>query len=441
MIESLLIKNVNIAFPDKTVSGDVFVKDGRIEKIAPSLSENAEVVIREEGLTLLPGSIDPHVHFRDPGATHKEDLSSGSRAAASGGVTSFFDMPNTSPSTTSLETLEEKKDSASRKSLINYNFFMGATTDNLDHCLRAKNVPGIKIYVGSSTGNLLVDETELLTQFFKQSPHLIAIHSEDETLICENKERYKESTNVHDHNRIRSVEGAIKCTQRCVALALKHHARLHICHLTTEEELNFLKETNRTDLITTEVTPQHLWAFAPEVYEKWGTFAQINPPIREKRHQQALLKGLLEGHIHCIGSDHAPHTKEEKQQSFGKAPSGMPGVETSLPLMLNAVNQGTFSLQQVISWCSEGPANLFNIHNKGMIKEGFDADLVLVDLKKKKTFEKSQIISKCGWSLFEGQSLTGWPIATFVNGQCVYREGDFFEEIKGKEIQLRNLKK
>lgn len=434
MIASLLIKDVDIVFPSKTLHGDVFVENGKIKSIGPSLSVTAEQTIYEKGLTLLPGCIDPHVHFRDPGVTHKEDLTSGSKAAAAGGVTSFFDMPNTKPSTTSLDALAEKKAIAADKSLVNYNFFIGATTENVQECLRAENVPGIKIYVGSSTGNLLVDDEDLLTEFFQKSPHLIAVHSEDEGLIRENKQRYEGTTNVLDHNYIRSVEGALKCTKRCVQLAIKHNTRLHICHLSTEDELRYLIETNRSDIITTEVTTQHLWTYAPDIYEKWGTFAQINPPIREKHHQHALFKGLLDGHIQCMGSDHAPHKKEEKDQIFGQAPSGMPGVETTIPVMLDAVKNGLFTLQQLVYWCSESPAKLFNVQNKGCIKEGFDADLVLVDLNKTKELSSKDIVSKCGWNIFEGQSFTGWPVVTYVNGQMVFREGDFFEDVKGKEV-------
>ena len=437
MIDSLLIKGVDIVFETETKHGDVLIEHGKIKDIGPSINAEAETEINESGLTLLAGAIDPHVHFRDPGATHKEDLSSGSKAAASGGVTSFFDMPNTKPSTTSIQSMQEKKELAAQTSCVNYNFFMGATKDNMTDCIQAENIPGIKIYVGSSTGSLLVDGEDELTQIFSKAKRLIAIHSEDEALIKENQQRYAHSENVEDHNRIRSVEGALKCTQKCVSLAIKHQARLHICHLSTKDEYLYLKSLNRPDLISTEVTPQHLLLHAPEIYQKWGTFAQINPPIREKDHQESLMNGLLDGTIACIGSDHAPHTKDEKNKAFGKAPSGMPGVETSVPLLLTGVNQKKWTLQDLTRWVSLAPAHLFNIENKGQIKAGYDADLMLVDLNHRHMLSNQQTQSKCGWTIFNGFQAQGKPIMTLVNGQVVYREGDFFTDIKGKEVKFK----
>jgi len=440
MIESLLIKGVQLVLPTGLFEGDVFVQNGRIADIGPSLSHAAELTIDEQGLCLIPGGIDPHVHFREPGATHKESLYTGSKAAVSGGITSFFDMPNTSPSTTTLEALDAKKKIASDTSLANYNFFIGASGDNLDALIAATDVPGIKIYVGSSTGSLLVDTIELLRPIFEQTSLPIAVHSEDEALVQENYRKYAGSTDVMDHLNIRSTEAAIRCTKQLVSLALECNKRLHVCHLTTKDEAEYLKAVNRKDLISTEVTAQHLLTYAPDVYENWGTFAQINPPIRAKEHQQALWKALLDGTIDCMGSDHAPHTIAEKEQPFGKAPSGMPGVEHTLPLMLNLVHENKVSLEQVVNWVCKKPAELYNIKHKGSLTVGYDADMVLLDLKKSQTITKDNIVSNAGWSIFEGQTLTGWPIATFVNGQLVYREGDFFESVKGKAIAFEHSK-
>lgn len=436
MIESTLIKNVSIVTDRDIKTGDIFIKNGKIEAIGPSLHVSAEQVIEDSGLTALAGGIDPHVHFRDPGAEHKEDLYTGSKSAAAGGITSFFDMPNTSPSTITEEAMANKKLTASKKSLVNYNFFIGATQDNFTCCNTVENVPGIKIYVGSSTGSLLVDRGDVLEEFFSSTKRLIAVHSEDEHILRRNYELFSNSTSCTDHYKIRSVEAALTCTTRLVELAIRHNTRLHICHLTSKDELDHLipimkKHPN----ITTEVTPQHLFTYGPELYERFGTYAQINPPIREKEHALALQQGLLNNHIHLVCTDHAPHTKEEKNKPFGKAPSGMPGVETSLPLLLNKVNQGWCTLPQVTSWMSKNVATCFKIQNKGELKTGYDADITLVDMNKVKEIKGNDLQTKCKWTCFEGLSVKGWPLMTFVNGQLVYREGDFFEEERySKEI-------
>ena len=433
MIDSILFKACHYSSPSGLREADILVEQGRITKIEPSLPEHAQVIVKERGLVLIPGAIDPHVHFREPGMTHKETIYTGSKAAASGGVTSFFEMPNTSPSATTRDTVQEKKKIAKDTSLVNYNFFIGASGDNLDELLLVENVPGIKIYVGSTTGSLLVDKHAPLTDIFSKTDKLIAVHSEDEAIIRENKAHYSMSTSVSDHERIRSVEAAVKCTSFLIDLAMQYSTRLHVCHLTTQEELA-LFQVSKPNFISTEVTPQHLFLHSPDCYEHLGTYAQINPPIREKRHRLALWDGLVSGVIDCIGSDHAPHLQSEKDLPFGKAPSGMPGVETSLPLLLNKVHEGACSLQDVVRWMCEGPARLFQCRTKGRIEVGYDADLVLLDLKKKSQILNERQVTQSGWSAFHGNDIVGWPIATYVNGQLVYREGDFFEDIKGKEV-------
>jgi len=433
MIESILFKQVSLFENNQIV--DILVKHGKIIAIEPYLKEHAELIINEKGLHIMPGAIDVHVHFRDPGLTHKEDFYTGSKAAAAGGITSFFDMPNTKPSTTTLSLLEEKRQLAAKKSLVNYNFFMGATPENIDDLKKAQNIAGVKIYVGSSTGDLLVSEQDPLERIFKEIPHLIAVHSEAEHVIRRQKEKYQHRQEVADHPDIRSVEAAVESTKRVILLAKKYKHRTHICHLSTEEEVALLQ--GLSPLITTEVTPQHLFKFSPDCYLQYGSFAQMNPPIREQRHAKGLMKGLKEGVIGCIATDHAPHTKEEKKLPFGQAPSGIPGVETSLPLLLNLAAQHQCQRSDILKWMCHNPARYFNIQDKGFLKVGYDADLVLVDLKKNKKVGAGH--SKCGWSLFEEDYLTGWPIMTFVNGQLVFREGEFFETIKGKEVKINRL--
>jgi dihydroorotase len=436
--ESILFKKVLIVSSKESKEGDVLVENGKITKIAPFIHPHASLIIEEKGLALFPGVIDTHVHFREPGLEKKETIYSGSKAGISGGVTSFFEMPNTNPLAVSVATVEAKKKIASETSLSNYNFFIGANKENLDELYKIENVPGIKIFVGSSTGNMLVDTDEhLLPIFQKKSNRLIAIHSEDEAQVRRNAERYKESTDVKDFLKIRTVEAALSSTKRMVAMALKTQRRLHVCHLTTQEEAEFLAQLPDRGAITTEVSPQHLFLWAPDIYDKIGTFAQINPPIREKRHADALWRALKSGVIQSVATDHAPHRISEKENRFGRAPSGMPGIETSLSLLLTETANGRCSINDVVRWMCEAPTQVYRIENKGFIKEGFDADLVLVDLKKKKRIERNAIVSKCGWSAFEGWEVIGVPIATFVNGNLVYREGDFFEGIKGKEVRIK----
>ena len=437
MIESLLIKQVQIITPFGKKDGDILIKNGKIHAMDWKLPDHAQVIIKDRGLTLMPGVIDPHVHFREPGATWKETLESGSKAAVAGGVTSFFDMPNTKPSATTRETIAEKKRIAKETSLANYNFFIGATTDNLDELKAIENVPGIKIFVGSSTGTLLVDQEDDLRKIFTETSAIISVHSEKESIIKANKDIYKDSTNPLDHPRIRSVEAAVQCTKMLLQLAHDTKRRLHICHLTTEEEMQMIAKARKDTPVTTEVSPQHLFLYGPDIYQKIGNFAVINPPIREKRHADALWQGLKSGVIDCIATDHAPHTIEEKLQDYSKAPSGMPGVETSLQLMLNMVAQKRCTMSDIVRWMCEAPAKIYGIPYKGAIQIGYDADLVLVDLNAKRTIQSDKQHTMCKWSAFDGWETQGAPIATMVNGRLAYREGEFFTASKGQEIRIR----
>ncbi len=430
--ESILFKGVDIIAEGSIRQGDLLVKNGKIAAFDWILSASAELTIKDRGLTLMPGVIDPHVHVRDPGLTWKEDLESGSKAAAFGGVTTFFDMPNTNPPCTSQAAVDAKHAIAAEKSLVNASFFMGGTADNLDALIRAKNVPGIKLYLGSTTGDMSIADPTAVERIFEKVPHLIAVHSEDDTIIEKNRHHITDFSDPTVHYRLRSVEAALSMTQKTVAWAEQHGSRLHICHLTTTDEATFLATKRMSGRVTSEVSPQHLRLFGPDIYDRIGNFAKINPPIRDARHAIGLLKALKSGWIDLIATDHAPHTIDEKSKPYLEAHAGMPGLETSLPLMLDWVNAGEFSLVDLVRWMCEGPARVFNVMNKGKIQVGFDADLVLVDLAASRTLKNADVISKCGWSAFEGMTLKGHPIATFVNGKMVYREGHFFQPKSAK---------
>lgn len=432
---SILIKNAKVVCPDKTGVTNVFLSDGRIAEIGSCSGAVAEKTIDATGLTMIPGVIDPHVHFRQPGMEIKEDLFSGSRAAASGGVTTFLDMPNNSPATTSAEALAEKREIASWASLVNYGFYIGATPSNLDVVNSVEGVCGIKLYMGSSTGNLLVEDARDIERFFATGNRLIAVHAEDERTIRKNRANYTHSDDAADHSRIRSPEAALKAVQLAVLLAKKYNRRLHILHLSTKEEVDFLRD-EKEPFISAEACPHHLFLHSPDVYEKLGTFALVNPPIRERADNLALLDGLKQGIVDCIATDHAPHTAEEKKQQFGAAPCGMPGVETSLPLMLDQVHRKNISIEQLVRWMSHNPAELFGISGKGRIQAGYDADVVLIDLNRTRVFDDRDVFTRSGWTPFAGMSVTGCPLITVVGGNVVFREGDFFDKIPGREIKI-----
>ena len=433
MTASLTIRNAKVVLPSSIQQVNVSVIDGRVHAIGNDIPEVGEV-IDAEGLFLLPGMIDPQVHFREPGAEQKEDLHSGSCAAAAGGITSFLDMPNNTPPVITCERMAEKKLLAAEKSVVNYGFFMGATPENLEELNKVENVCGIKIFMGSSTGDLLVDNPQVLEKIFATGSRLIAVHAEDEAILKENIELLKHISDVRLHSRIRDESAALKATKLAVKLSLKYQRRLHILHLTTEEECDFLRRLPREHLISTEVCPQHFTLTVPECYEKLGTLAQMNPPIRTKRHADALWQALKDGIIDCIATDHAPHTLAEKELPYGKAPSGMPGVETSLALMLNRVNRNDCTLQEVVFWMSESPAKLYQMQGKGRIEVGQDADLVLVDMALKKTVKNGQLYTKVNWSPYHGMELQGWPVRTIVNGQTVYLNGKVDKSVRGQEI-------
>jgi dihydroorotase len=432
----LTLRNGTLALPTGRVQADLQIGDGKITAIGVVKEDRGEVFDASH-LLVMPGVIDPQVHFREPGLTHKEDLHSGSRACAVGGVTSYLEMPNTNPPTIDPEALAFKKQRASLTSIVNYGFFIGATPDNVDVLNSVEQVPGIKIFMGSSTGSLLVSEPEALERIFSNGTRLIAVHAEDEARLRERQQRYAGVTDPKLHSEIRDVQAALLASQLAIELSDRHQRRLHILHLSTGDEAELLRRHGKgSGRISCEVTPQHLLLNAPEIYERLGTRAQMNPPLRTKDHSDRLWAALHDGVIDCIATDHAPHTLDEKGKAYGAAPSGMPGVETALPVMLDAAHEGRCSVEQVVRWMCEAPARLYRMKNKGRLAVGFDADLVLVDLARRERVGERGYQTRVAWSPFEGMRLVGWPIATIVGGRFAYRDGAVDTNVRGRAIEF-----
>jgi dihydroorotase len=441
MQHSILITQARIVNEGRIYEADVYIEDGYITKIGNQLSASAHTILDAGGRYLFPGVIDDQVHFREPGLTHKATIYSESKSAVAGGVTTFMEMPNTVPNALTQELLADKYQIASQTSLANYSFFMGASNDNLEEVLRtdSRSVCGIKIFMGSSTGNMLVDNEKTLDSIFSQSPMLIATHCEDEATIRANAERYKaqygDTIPVRFHPIIRNEEACFTSSSLAVSLAKKHNTRLHILHISTAEELELF--TNTIPLtqkrITSEVCVHHLW-FDADDYETLGTQIKCNPAVKDKRHKQALLKALLDDRLDIIATDHAPHTWEEKQQNYWQAPSGVPLIQYSLPMMLEFYHQGKISLEKIAEKMSHAPAECFQVDRRGFVREGYWADLALVDINHLTPVTKDSIIYKCGWSPFEGQSFQSAITHTIVSGHLAYEKGSFDESIKGKRI-------
>lgn len=442
MLLKTIIKNATIVNEGKQFIADVLLNNGVIEKIDTSISNalGAEE-INAEGLHLFPGCIDDQVHFREPGLTHKGNIYSESRAAVAGGITSFMEMPNTVPNTLTQQLLEEKYQIGAKTSLANFSFFMGASNHNIEEVLKTnhQNVCGIKIFMGSSTGDMLVDNEKTLEGIFSKSPMLIATHCEDEATIRVNiaayKEMHGEDVPVNYHPLIRSADACYKSSSMAVSLAKKHNTRLHILHISTAKEValfdNTLPLTQKR--ITAEACIHHLW-FCDEDYETKGNFIKWNPAIKTKSDRDAILKGVLDNHIDIIATDHAPHTIEEKQQSYFKAPSGGPLVQHALVAMLEMHHQQKISLERIAEKMSHAVAECFQIKNRGYIREGYAADLVLVNLNKPQTVDKPSLLYKCGWSPFEGTTFKSSVTHTFVNGNLVYDNGKLIEVMNGQRL-------
>jgi dihydroorotase len=427
------IRNAIVLLPEGPTRVDVVVEGRVIADIDPASQMAVDEEIDAAGLHLLPGVIDDQVHFREPGLTHKEDLTTASRACAKGGVTTFLEMPNTSPTTTTCERLEEKLALAAQKSLVNYGFYIGATTENLDQLKQACRTPGIKIFIGSSTGDMLVDDQEVLERIFAETSLPITAHCEDESTVRANRQRLAGTTDVADHSRIRDHQAAVVATRRAMDLAHRHRHRFHLLHVSTAEECELVADHRQ--LVTAEACPHHL-LFNTDDYARLGTLVQMNPSLKSRDDSEALWRALPDGRIQVIATDHAPHTLDEKQLPYPQSPSGLPAVENSLALMLNEVNRGRCTLEQVVHWMCDAPARVWDIVGKGRIVVGYDADLVLVDLERRHFIRNEEQLTKCGWSPWHGVELEGLPVMTWVGGQIVFREGQVANSVRGAEAQF-----
>ena len=436
-----LIKNATLVNEGKIYQSDVLIENQKIKKIAPKITIDADQIIDAKGLHLFPGIIDDQVHFREPGLTHKGTIYTESKAAVAGGITSFMEMPNTNPQVLTQKLLEEKYQIASKKSLANYSFFMGASNDNLEEVLKTnpKNVGAIKIFMGSSTGNMLVDNKNVLEEIFSKSPMLIAVHCEDETIIQENsnkaKQQYGEEVPISEHPKIRSAEACFKSSSMAVELAKKHNTRLHVFHISTEKEIELFdnKISLKDKKITAEVCIHHLW-FDENNYKEKGTLIKWNPAVKKESDKKALFQALLDDKLDVIATDHAPHTLEEKANSYFKAPSGGPLVQHALHAMLEFFKNGKISLEKVVEKMCHNPAICFNVENRGFIREGYFADLVLVDLNNPWEVNKENILYKCGWSPFEAEIFNAKITHTLVNGHIAFEHGKFNESKNGMRL-------
>ncbi|MBQ23991.1 dihydroorotase [Alcanivorax sp.] len=432
---SLLIKGATVLLPGGPEETDVACRDGRIVAIGDPFK--ADTTLHARGLHLLPGAVDSQVHFREPGMTHKETLEAGTRGAVLGGITSVFEMPNTQPLTLRAEDLQTKIAIAERDAWCNYAFYIGGSAANAEQLAELECLPacsGVKIFMGSSFGDLLADSDNVLRNILRHGRRRVAIHAEDEARLRARRHLAETAANPIAHPVWRDEDSALLATRRIVALAAEAGRPLHVLHISTAEEMAFLQQ--HKSRVSVEVLPQHLTLSAPECYERLGTLAQMNPPIRDQRHQDALWKAVRNGIVDVIGSDHAPHTREEKQRSYPDSPSGMTGTQTLLPLMLNHVNQGRLSLSRLVDMVCAGPARLFGMAGKGRIAVGYDADLTLVDMQRKQTVDDRKLASPSGWSAYDGMMLQGWPSATIIGGQIVMTDEEAIGMPSGKPINF-----
>jgi len=433
----LIVKGGTVWTTGGPTETDVAVRGGRIAAIGALDAGVAGQVVDATGLLVLPGVIDTQVHFREPGNEHKEDLESGTRAAALGGVTAVFEMPNTNPSTTTAAALADKLDRASGRAWTEHAFFVGAAVENADELGDLEALPGccgVKMFMGSSTGNLLVADDETVRRVLANGRRRVAVHAEDEPRLNARKDERVEGDPA-SHPVWRDEETAITATKRLLKLARETSRRVHVLHVTTAEEVALLADAK--DIATCEVTPQHLTLIAPDCYERLGTFAQMNPPIRGGRHNAALWAGVRDGVFDVVGSDHAPHTRDEKAKAYPASPSGMPGVQTQLPLLLDHVAAGRFTLARLVDLVCAGPARIYGIAGKGRIARGYDGDFTLVDLKARREITADWLASKCGWSPFEGMTVTGWPVATIIRGNVVMRDGELANQAIGAPVRFQ----
>lgn len=415
---------------------DIGVRDGRIAEIGDLSRASAGETVDCAGLHILPGVVDTQVHFREPGLAHKEDLESGSRSAVMGGVTAVFEMPNTNPLTADAATLADKVARGTDRMHCDFAFWVGGTHENAKHLAELERLPGaagVKVFMGSSTGSLLIADDAGVAEVLSHTRRRVAFHSEDEERLNERKSLRVEGDPA-SHPVWRDVETALRSTRRLLAIAREKRALIHVLHVTTADEIALLAD--HKDLASVEVTPNHLVLDA-EAYRRIGTLAQMNPPVREARHRDALWEGLRQGVVDVIGSDHAPHTLEEKAQPYPKSPSGMTGVQTLVPLLLNAVNEGKLTLARFVDLTSAGPLRLFGMAGKGRVAKGYDADLTIVDLKRRETIRNEWVASRVGWTPFDGMTVTGWPVGTFVRGARVMWEGELVTPATGRPVRFQ----
>ena len=432
----LVLKGGTVVNQDGVAERDIAVRDGRIVELGSMPAGRAAVEFDARGLHVLPGVIDSQVHFREPGAEHKEDLETGSRAAVMGGVTGVFEMPNTNPQTTTAEALADKVARGTGRMHCDFAFFVGGTAENVDQLTEFERLPGcagVKVFIGSSTGSLLVEDDATLERILRVIRRRASFHAEDEFRLKARKGEQRPG-DPSSHPVWRDVKAARLATERLLRASRRTGARVHVLHVSTADELPLLAA--HRERASVEVTPQHLTFSAPEVYGKWGNLAQMNPPLREAHHAAALWRAVRSGLVDVLGSDHAPHTLEEKQKPYPQSPSGMPGVQTLVPVMLDHVNAGRLTIERFVDLTSHGPARLFGIAAKGRIAEGYDADFTVVDLKARRTITNAWMANRSNWTTFDGREVTGWPVATILRGRVVMRDGELVGPASGRPIRF-----
>ncbi len=429
--------------PRSVSVADVCIEGGRVTAVGPNLGEPAgATVIDAAGKLVFPGLIDPQVHFREPGNTHKEDLESGSLAAAAGGVTTFFEMPNTNPATTAPEFLEDKLARAANRAHVDHAFFLGASAENADRLGEWEQAPGcagVKVFMGSSTGSLLVADDETIERVLRSGRRRVAVHSEDEPRLVERYAAIGPGTPVSEHPNIRDVECAVRATRRLLDLVEKTRRPVHLLHVSTAEEIALIRERDLGELLTAEVTPNHLFLCAPECYEAFGSRVQMNPPVRTVRHRDALREALADGTLTCIGSDHAPHAADEKALPYPKSPSGIPGVQTILGLLLTAVRDGWLGLEDVARVSCAAPARVYALEAKGALTPGADGDLVIVDPGELGPLQESWLRSRAGYSPYTDTALAGWPEVTVLRGRVIYRDHAPVGAADGRAVRFTGI--
>ena len=432
----LVLQNGTVVTPWGISQCDIAVAGGKIAALGSLGNVKARSSRDVRGLHVLPGVIDSQVHFREPGPTHKEDLESGSRAAVLGGVTSVFEMPNTAPPTTTIDALNDKLARARGRMWCDHAFYVGATPDNAPQLAALELMPGvagIKVFMGSSTGNLLVADDPHIELVLRSGRRRVSVHSEDEERLNERKP-LRVSGDVRSHPVWRDPEAALKATRRLVTMARRTGRRVHVLHVSTADEIEYLRV--HKDIASVETTPNHLTLVAPDCYERLGTYAQMNPPVRDRAHWEGIWSGIREGIVDVLGSDHAPHTREEKDKTYPDTPSGMTGVQTLVPIMLDHVNAGRLSLERFADLTAHGPQRIFGLQTKGRIAVGYDADFTVVDLKAKRTIENSWIASRCGWTPFDGVTVTGFPVGTILRGETVMWDGGLENTPIGRPLRF-----